>query len=224
MASCCSGFRCSRAGTLWSRSASSISTTATFGTMANSICARSGLPVFAVGKLDLVDLVTPSTMCATWSPNESPTSSLVAGVSSTASCRCAAACGRIQLHLDEHLGYFKRADNVRLAWRASVLYDARRRTSTPFESMRYLRQGVGLGLPEQASNRSPMECSSLGPGQGLEEGAPCLRREFRAPESSAGMACRTVAMLHYRPACVRRDWTGFDHPPMRSEERMRIVR
>ena len=61
-------------------------------------------------------LVTPSTMCATWSPKRLAISSLVAGVSSTASCSSAGRDGgRVQLHLRQHLGHFKRMNDVGLA-------------------------------------------------------------------------------------------------------------
>ncbi len=87
-----SGCRCCSVRILCNLSASLISTTRTSETMASSILRTfSACRSSRFANWILSIFVTPSTMCATWSPNSSAISSLVAGVSSTESCSSPAA-------------------------------------------------------------------------------------------------------------------------------------
>ena len=124
MTCCFSGGRCSSVRILCRRSASLIRTTRTSLTMASSILRtfsawRSSL--FANWILSI--LVTPSTMCATCSPNFAAMSSVVDRRIFDRVVQQPGGNGRrIQLHLRQHERDFKRMQNIRLARGAQLAF------------------------------------------------------------------------------------------------------
>ena len=117
MASWRSGFRCSSVRMLCSRSASLMSTTRTSETMASSILRTfSAWRSSRLANWILSILVTPSTMCATWSPNA--LGDLGGGgrrVFDGIVEQGGGDGGRVQLHLRQDFSNFKRMNNVGLA-------------------------------------------------------------------------------------------------------------
>ena len=96
-------------------------------------------------------LVTPSTMCATSSPNFSRIFSGVVSVSSTTSCsRPGGDAHRVELHVGEDVGDLERVDEIRLAGMAdlSLVLQGRKHVG-PAEQFEVGVRAVAADLVEQ---------------------------------------------------------------------------
>ncbi len=201
---------------LCSRSANLISTTRTSVTMASSILRTfSAWRSSRLANWILSILVTPSTMCATWSPKLAAISSLVAGVSSTESCSRPAAMAVESSFISASTSatssgwmmYGSPEARVCPAWCCTQKSHALRMSETSSLSR------LACTWRNSFSKRwSMISWVILGFSTTTAE-APAARVRFgwrpatiaspaescEALTLSAGEECRTVAMLHYRP-------------------------
>ncbi len=177
---------------LCSRSASLISTTRTSDTMASSILRTfSAWRSSRLANWILSILVTPSTMCATWSPNL--LADLLAGgrrVFHGVVQQRRRDGRRVQLHLHQHFGHLKRMHNVGLAAQARVCPSwCVTQNSHAFRINEMSSLGrLACTWRSSASKRSPMARSSVGTGQCSREREHCA--SCRGRHRRAGILCR----------------------------------
>ena len=148
---------------LCSRSASLISTTRTSATMASSILRTfSACRSSRLANWILSILVTPSTMCATWSPKLLV--DLLAGGRRVLDGVVQQRGGdgrRVQLHLHQHLGHLERVHDVGLAAQARLPLVVATQNSHAFRINEISSLGrLACAWRSSASNRSPMAGSS----------------------------------------------------------------
>ena len=212
------------------RSASLISTTRTSVTMASSILRTfSAWRSSRLANWILSILVTPSTMCATWSPKSGVDFLAGGGRVFDRVVQQAGGDGRrVQLHLRQHFGHFERMNDVGLAGGAHLalmMLDA--------ELPGLANEGdvfagtVGLDLRSRASKRWSMACrSALGTRQScaLPRGRAGARWEHLPVWAAGQSPCFIIGrfgstrLKEGKPGCPPMQMHGCGFPKPYSDE------